>query len=210
MDTRMSHVLLLASKSPSRVMLLTDARIPFVMIPQNADETSCDIGSSFSDRVMNIALHKMENVILVPGGHDGEYCFVLTADTMVRDSKGVVHGKPVDRADAIKKIKGARAGSTACTAFCLDKKVWRGDRWSVSERITRVVLVDYLFDVPDEWLDRYFDDSPGLGCAGGAAVEHFGSQFLRSVQGSHSALIGLPLFELREALESLGFFNRCR
>ena len=32
-------------------------------------------------------------------------------------------------------------------------------------------------------------------CAGAAAVEGFGSQFLKMVDGSHSCIIGLPLYE---------------
>jgi septum formation protein len=203
----MKNILLLGSKSSSRVMLLKETRIPFVVIHQDADEKSCDLGKSFAERVTNIALQKMDHVVLDAGARDGAYCFVVTADTMVRDSKGVFHGKPIDRADAVKKIKGARAGSTACTTFCLDKKIWGNGVWSTEKRIIQTVEVSYIFDVPDTMIETYLDVSPGLKCAGGAAVEGFGSQFLRSVNGSHSALIGLPLFELREALEELGFFE---
>jgi septum formation protein len=204
----MKNILLLGSKSSSRVMLLKETGIPFVVIPQDADETTCDVGKSFSDKVMNIALHKMEQILVNPSTREGTYCFVLTADTMVRDSHGVVHGKPIDRDDAIKKIKGARAGSTACTAFCLDKKIWQEGVWLTEQRVMRTVEVSYIFDIPDEYIDIYLERSPGLRCAGAAAVEGFGSQFLRSVNGSHSALIGLPLFEVREALEGLGFFGK--
>jgi septum formation protein len=149
----------------------------------------------------------MNHIILPAGIKIGEYCFVLTADTMVQDASGVIHGKPIDREDAIKKIKGARHGSTACTAFCIDKKIWDGESWIIQKRITDSVTVSYLFDIPDAWIDIYLDTTLGQQCAGGAAVEGFGSQFLRWVTGSHSALIGLPLFEVRQALEQLGFFD---
>jgi septum formation protein len=187
-------------------MLLTEARIPFRTIPQDMDESQCALGLSFTDKVYHIALHKMDHVILPVGNKKDEYCFVLTADTMVCDASGTIHGKPIDREDAIKKIKGARNGSTACTAFCLDKKIWNGHVWVTQIRIAQYVTVNYVFDVPDTWIDIYLDTTIGQQCAGGAAVEGFGSQFLRSVNGSHSALIGLPLYEVREALEQLGFF----
>ena len=32
-------------------------------------------------------------------------------------------------------------------------------------------------------------------------------QFVQSISGSYSALLGLPLFELRQALTQLGFFD---
>jgi septum formation protein len=203
----MQNILLLGSKSPSRVMLLQEARIPFLVVPQNADESCCDVGLSLSDKVMNIALHKMSHVQLVFGTAEGERCFVLTADTMVCDARGVIHGKPIDRNDAVEKLRQKRKGATACTAFCLDKKTWNHGTWQTVQRTTKAVMVEYVFDVPDVWINTYFTVSPGLHCAGGAAVEQFGAQFLRSVNGSHSALIGLPMVELRESLEKMNFFS---
>ena len=50
-------------------------------------------------------------------------------------------------------------------------------------------------------------DADRAEAAGAVAVEECGSQFLQSIQGSHSGLIGLPMFELRQALTKCGFFN---
>lgn len=44
--------------------------------------------------------------------------------------------------------------------------------------------------------------------AGALFVEGFGAQFVKEVNGSYSAIIGLPMFEVREALEQIGFFDR--
>jgi len=203
--------LLLASKSPSRQMLLRESEIPFVVIEQDADESQCDWGLQLSQVVSHIALYKMEHAIVPAGNVIGQRCFVLTADTLSCDSNGVIQGKPVDREDAIAKIKSARAGSSLCTAFCLDRRVWNGSSWDVDERIAQHVEARYVFDIPDAWIDRYLDYTFPAGntpqqCAGAIAVEGFGGQFLRTLEGSHSAIIGLPLFEVREALEKLEFF----
>src|SRR5579864_8294380 len=96
------------SKSQSRRMLLEEAHIPFRVIEQNADETACDWTLPLEQLVMSIALHKMEHVMLPAGNQEEEVCFVLTADTMSHDSSGTIHGKPIDRNDAIAKIKAAR------------------------------------------------------------------------------------------------------
>jgi septum formation protein len=125
---------------------------------------------------------------------------------MSHDSMGVVHGKPVDRDDAIAKIKATAAGSFLCTAFCLDRKIWKSGAWVIEERIADVVSAEFTFAVPQNWLDIYLEKTPFLDVSGGIAVEKFGNQFLKTVQGSYSTIIGLPLFELREALEKLGFF----
>jgi len=42
-------------------------------------------------------------------------------------------------------------------------------------------------------------------CCGAGMVEGFGASFLKSINGSYSAVIGLPLFELRDALKKLDF-----
>lgn len=210
------NVLYFGSKSQSRRMLLEESQIPFITVNQDADESLCDWGLPLPQLVLSIALYKMQHVILPDGKHEGDRCFVLTADTMSHDKMGVVHGKPVDRADAVAKIKATAAGSFLCTGFCLDRKVWRpalqslGEvgkgAWVIEERIADVVSAEFMFVVPDNWLDIYLEKTPFLDVSGGIAVEKFGNQFLKMVQGSYSTIIGLPLFEVREALEKLGFF----
>ncbi len=201
----MNDLLLLASKSPSRKMLLEQAHIPFKVIEQDADESQCDWGLALPQLVQDIALHKMNHVIVPPGTNEGQHCFVLTADTLNTDLNGVIHGKPIDRADAIAKIKGARDGSRLCTAFCLDKKVWQDGKWIVAQREQRCVSAEYIFSIPDELIDLYLEKSSGLQTSNAIAIEEFGAQFLRSVHGSYTAIVGLPVFELREALSAVGF-----
>lgn len=204
----MKNILLLASKSPSRKALLTEAGINFMVVGQEADESQCDWGLTIDKLVSSITLHKMGAVILPDGKKEGEVCFVLTADTLSQDMDGVVHGKPVDRDDAIAKIKSARAGSRLCSAFCVDRRVWRAGMWEVDRREQRCVHSSFVFNIPDSWLDDYLEKSIGLNTANAIAVEGYGSPFLQSVSGSHSAIIGLPLYELREVLELIGFFEK--
>lgn len=201
------NVLYFGSKSKPRRMLLEEAQIPFTIVEQEADESQCDWGLPLSQLVMSIALHKMEHVILPNGNNEGDICFVLTADTMSHDKTGKIHGKPVDRADAISKIKAAREGSFLCTAFCLERRVWQSGKWVKQERIADVVSADFIYYVADEWIDYYLERTPFLDVSGAIAVENFGNQFLKTVNGSYSTIIGLPLFEVRNALEKLDFYH---
>lgn len=199
------NTLLLGSKSPSRQFLLRESGIPFALVSQDADETVCDYGLPLDQLVAAIALQKMEHVVLPAGEQEGDICFVLTADTLSQDKDGTVHGKPVDRADAIAKIKSARNGSQLFTAFCLDRCVWRNGVWHVEQRIKKQVGSEFLFYVPDEWIETYLDNSIGLQTANAIAIED-GIQYLKWIHGSYSTIVGLPMFELREALEEIGFF----
>lgn len=201
------NILLFGSKSQSRRMLLEESQIPFVTVDQDADESQCDWNLPLPQLVLSIALYKMQHVILPDGKHEGDICFVLTADTMSHDKTGTIHAKPVDRADAIAKIKATAAGdSFLCTGFCVDRKVWQDGEWVIEERIADIVSAKFTFVVPESWLDIYLEKTPFLDVSGGIAVEKFGNQFLQKVEGSYSTIIGLPVFEVRQALEKVGFF----
>lgn len=202
----MKYTLFLGSKSYSRKLLLDLAKIPYQVVGQDADETQCDWGLPMQKLVESIALHKMEHVIL-PAGKEGDSVFVLTADTLSLEHDGSISGKPVDRDDALNKIRRAREGMRTGTAFCLDKKVWRDGAWHIEKRIQRYVDAEYIFDIPEEWIEPYIEHSIGLKAAGAIAIEEYGAQFLKEVRGSYSTIVGLPLFEVREALQELGFFS---
>lgn len=201
-----NNTLYFGSKSAPRRMLLEQSQIPFIVVDQNADEAKCDWTLPLPQLVLSIALYKMQHVILPSGETEGQICFVLTADTMSHDKTGKIHGKPIDKEDAISKIKAAREGSFLCTAFCLDKKIWRDNKWEIEERIADIVSAEFLYYVPDEWIGYYLEYTPYLDVSGAIAVETFGNQFLKTVHGSYSTIIGLPLFEVRQALDKLGFF----
>ena len=202
----MKNILLLGSESHARQKLLTKAKIPFHVVGHTADETVCDWGMPFEQLLARIAVEKMNHVVL-PSGKEGDYCFVLTADTMGKDVDGKIHGKPIDKADAIAKIKSLRKGGIVASAFCLDKKQFKDGAWQVQERIEQVVTTKYEFDMPDEWIEKYLQAVPEYKTLSGAiTIEGYGAQFLKSINGSYTTIIGLPMFELREALQKLKFF----
>ena len=203
----MSHILLLGSASSSRQLLLTQACIPFKVIGHAACEDDIADQASLELTVQAIARYKMEHVIL-PAGQDGQIAFVLTADSMVADSAGKFHGKPKDRDDAITKLKIFAEGiSITATGFCLERRMFIDGSWVTQERIEKTVAAACEFIVPAHWFDRYFEHTKAMCAAGATAVEAYGMLFLKSIRGSYSAVMGLPLFELRESLELIGFFE---
>jgi septum formation protein len=202
-----SKILYLASSSRSRQVLLEEARIPFECIGHDADEEAADRALPFLALLQQIARDKMDYALLKPGVYEGQEIFVLSADSMGYDAQGVVHGKPTDREDAIKKIKSLGDKAVTGTAYCLDKKRWDGTSWIVIERQERVVEARYRFVIPDHWIDRYLEHSWAMIASGAIAVEFYGAQFLEWIDGSYTTVMGLPMFELRQDLEKLGFFD---
>ncbi len=203
----MNNILLLASQSNSRKILLQEAKIPFELIVQSADEQACDWTLPFEDVLKTIAVKKMEHAVL-PAREKKDYCFVLTADTMGQDNDGVIHGKPSSKSDVIEKIKALRQGGICGTAFCLDKKYYNGGSWHTEERILECVVTRYIFDMPDSWIEKYLESIPHYcDLSGGVTIQSYGAQFLKSIEGSYTTILGLPMFELRECYANSIFFE---
>ena len=201
----MNKKLFLGSKSRSRQELLKQSQIPYEIVNQDADETVCDWNKPFKEIVASIAEYKMEHVVL-PAGDTIGTCFVVTADTMTCNTDGSINGKPVDRDDAVQKIKSAKDGAITGTAFCLDKKIWRDNVWQTAQRIERYAQGSCSFNVPDEWLDIYLAQ-PFIYSSAETVSQGFGAQFVKEIHGSYTAIIGLPMFELRQALTEIDFFD---
>lgn len=54
-------------------------------------------------------------------------------------------------------------------------------------------------------MDAYLDQGEWLGKAGGYAIQGAAEGLIVSIQGSHSGVVGLPLFETRALLKAAGF-----
>ena len=199
------NILLLGSNSQPRKLLLDNAKIPYQILGHTADEELVDQSLDLQERVAAIARHKMEHVSL-PAGKEGQIIFVLTADSMGKSASGKVYGKPKSRQEAVTILEslGVQEHSTA-TGFCLDKKQYHNGAWQVIERVEKVVTARYQFEIPQHWIDRYLEHSWGLNASSAIAIEGYGEQFLKTITGSYTAVIGLPMFELRQALEQVDF-----
>jgi len=200
------NILLLASQSGSRRTLLSEAEIPFVQLDQYADEKACDWTLPLSQLVTSLAKYKMEQVIM-PSVMEGKELFVLTADTLTESLDGTILGKPESREHAKAMLQQVRAGARVGTAFCLEKKIYRFEKWQTIEQIVTYVEAQCIFDVPEHGIDAYFDTTQALSCSGSIMLDGYGAQFLKSINGSYTTILGLPICELRKALEKIGFFD---
>lgn len=199
--------LFLGSNSESRKVLLKNASISFTVIGHNADESSVDKLLPFEQKVLAIARLKMEHVFL-PSLKEDNKVFVLTADTMGKSAEGQVYGKPQNKKEAIKILHSLSCQRhTTATGFCIDKKKYYDGAWITEKRIEKVVAASYLFNVPENWIDRYLEHSWAMKASSAIAIEGYGEQFLKNITGSYTTVMGLPMFELRQALEEIGFFK---
>lgn len=202
----MKHVLYLASNSFSRKLLLEQAKIPFCVIEQFADESKIDRAQSFEQIVIEIAKLKMSCLQLPDGTAEGQLVFVLTADTMGLSASNRLLGKPKDRADAISMLKACQKGPQVTkTGFCLRKYQWLNNQWHLIAEVIDCDSANLYFDVPDEMMDFYLDNIPFLSVSGAVSIEGIGGQFCKYIEGSYESIIGLPMYKIRKALLSLEF-----
>lgn len=203
----MKHILYLGSTSKSRHRLLSQANIPFTIVPQTSDETVCDWSLPFGEIVTAIAVGKMAHVTL-PAGNEGDCCFVLTADTLCADERGTIFGKPESLEHARSMLRALQPSGRVGTAFCIERKIWQSGAWQTEKQTIQFIETAFRLSMSDNWIEAYIATVPGLYSISGALnVDEYGAQFLQSISGSYTALLGLPMVELRNALEAMSFFD---
>ncbi|HVO49210.1 MAG TPA: Maf family protein [Steroidobacteraceae bacterium] len=185
-----SPSLCLASVSPRRRELLSQIGVTYTVAAADIDE-SVRGGETPRQYVTRLAREKAMAV-----RRTGQLLPVLAADTTVV-LDGVIFGKPRDRADAIGML-GQLSGRTheVLTAVAL------ADAHAVKERLS-VSSVRFR-QLANEECAAYWDTGEPRDKAGGYAIQGLGAVFIESLQGSYSAVMGLPLFETAELLREAG------
>jgi septum formation protein len=206
-------ILYLGSKSKPRQKLVELAEIPFKVLEHESDECGIDLKQNFHDYVLEIAKHKMDHLILpeqpeVIDEQKQERIFVLTVDTLVQSCKSKeILPKPTDKDDAKRMLRILRNEEVeVVTGCCLDVKVWKNGEWrtETENHWTTSTLVEFCVD--EELLNKYFEKMPHAmhACTAGI-IEGYGANFLKSVKGSYTSVLGLPLYKLRQELKKMGF-----
>ncbi len=183
--------LVLASASPRRRDLL--ARIGVVpdrVVAPDIDETPLKAEQPRA-YVVRIAAAKAAAV----AHSEGEV--ILAADTTIALGRRIL-GKPADEAD-LRRMLGLLSSRrhhclSAVTVIAADGKV----RHRLSDTI-----VTFKPLTPAE-IDAYVKSGEGMGKAGGYAIQGRAEAFVRYLAGSHSGVVGLPLFETRALLLAAG------
>lgn len=179
--------LVLASRSPRRLELLTRLGIDPVVDPADIDETPHD----GEDPVAYVERMAREKADVVQRRRPDDH--VLGADTTV-DIDGRILGQPLDEAEARRMLR-ALSGRThrVHTGVCLS----RG-----SHDMKAIVVSSFVAFCPvtDETLDWYIGTGEWQGKAGSYAVQGLGATLVEGVRGSFSNVVGLPLRETAELL----------
>lgn len=205
----MVDTLYLGSQSSSRQRLLELARIPFKIIGHTSDEQPRLGTKDFQEYVRAVAHGKMRSLKLPePSKLDVPEIFTLTADTLVKNTQTQqVYGKPFSKDHAVKMIQSMRdVPVEIVTAVCIARFSHDNGQWrkGVQEDIISTTQVEFWID--DEMIESYFKVLPqALKSAGASIIEDHGLTYLKSIKGSFTGVIGLPMYEVRHVLKGMGF-----
>jgi septum formation protein len=187
--------LILASRSPRRAELLGRLQLAFSVRPVACDET-VRAGETPGGLVRRLAAEKAE---LAAADGDSQLP-VLGADTVVVVDD-VVLGKPVD-GDAglamLRQLSGRE--HVVMTAVAVSAVRGTDRHLDVAVSSSRV----WFADIDALELERYWATGEGRDKAGGYGIQGIGGILVRRIEGSHSGIMGLPLYETEALLRAAG------
>ncbi|MCK4499560.1 Maf family protein [Candidatus Babeliales bacterium] len=204
----MKNTLHLASGSVTRRKLLEESNIPYKIIKQHSDEPEIETNSA-TEQVLHLSADKIKCVDM-EGIDKTIDAFIITADTLVQTCKtSQIFGKPRDIQHAKYMMKTMREEAVDVITGCyLEKKHWNGTQWQTVACKQWTTKATLELHIPEGHEEEFIKIMPiSLHACGGTIVEGYGQQFLKSIQGSYSSLLGLPMYELKEMLRTLGFYK---
>ena len=185
--------LILASASPRRAALLAQAGIvPGEIVAPGIDESPLK-GELPRAHALRLARAKAEKVAA-----ERREALVLAADTVVACGRRILPkaGSAAEVARCLKLLSGRRHQVVTALALAQAGRPTR----------TRIVTTRVTFKrLAAGEIAAYCGSGEGAGKAGGYAIQGRAETFVKSINGSYSNVVGLPLYETLALLRGAGF-----
>ncbi|MEN9372621.1 MAG: hypothetical protein RIR79_173 [Pseudomonadota bacterium] len=194
----------LASQSPRRSQLLEQLGVRHELLLPDAEEDAEALETvlpneaprTYVQRITQLklqaALQRLQRRGLPPAP-------VLCADTTVALGRSIL-GKPADAADA-HRILSALSGHThrVMTAIAIG---------TIAQQAYRISESRVSFGwMTESDIANYIATSEPFGKAGAYGVQGKAAAYIERISGSYSGIMGLPLFETRQALALFGMMG---
>lgn len=191
--------LVLASTSASRRAMLTAAGVPHEAVASGVDERALEAGLRDVAPVALAATLAQAKALSVPAAPG---TLVLGCDSVLDAGEGAV-AKPASIEAARAQLLGLRGREhrlISAAAIAEDGGIF----WRASEVVTLRMRA-----FSDAFLDDYLAQEWGhiRHCVGGYRIEALGIQLFERIEGSHFAILGLPLLPLLDYLRERGVLS---
>ncbi len=196
-----SAFIYLASQSPRRRQLLEQIGVHCELLLPRADEDAealeaeraGELPAVYVERVTRAKLQAARARLRRSGLPDAP---VLCADTTVALGRRIL-GKPVDTAAAIATLS-MLSGRTHRVITAVALAAGRRERFAIST--SRV----HVAPLPAAAIEAYAAGGEPFGKAGAYAIQGRFAAWIERIEGSHSGIMGLPLFETARLLRGVG------
>lgn len=193
--------LYLASQSPRRRQLLQQIGVAHDLLLPGADEDAEALevalpGELPAAYVQRVTALKLKAAVARLKSRGLPTAPVLCADTTVALGRRIL-GKPLDAADALATLS-LLSGRThrVLTAVA----VHDGRRTRAAMSVSRV----RFHELPPSVIGAYVASGDAFGKAGSYAIQSALAGWIAHIEGSHSGIMGLPLFETAQLLRAAG------
>ena len=191
----------LASQSPRRRQLLDQIGVRFELLLPGADEDAealeaerpGELPAVYVERVTRAKLHAARLRLRSSGLPAAP---ILCADTTVALGRRIL-GKPLDADDAMATLRQL-SGRThrVITAVVVGIGAGRGACDWMAVNTSRV----HFAVLPPRVIESYIASGEPFGKAGAYAIQSSLAAWIARIEGSHSGIMGLPLFETAQLL----------
>jgi septum formation protein len=191
----MTKQLILASQSPRRAELLENMGFDFETMSADADESplpnECPI-----QLVSRLAHLKAQTVAEQLQDEVRSKSVILAADTLVV-AKDTVLSKPTDFQDFTRMMQSLSDSThTVMTGICV---------MDIQSHDSKVIESEVSFcKLARKDIENYWQTGEPQDKAGGYGIQGIGGQFVKSISGSYSSVVGLPMVETKQLLAEYG------
>lgn len=190
MVERKEQRMILASASPRRKKLLTEAGYKFRVAPSHVDESAFVCRGDTDEYVRVLALAKANDVARWYPNR-----LVIGADTIV-DFNGEIIGKPIDARDAERITRKLfSAPHKVITGMAI---VRINDAIEIVDSDTTIV---YPKKLTEEQISGHIRGNLWKGKAGAYGIQETGDEFVDRIEGSFTNVMGMPMELFERMLE---------
>lgn len=187
--------IILASESPRRKQLLTEAGFSFDVASLKVSEIP-DKNLNVNEQILDIARRKARAAFprLLASHPDG--FILISADTEVIFGGGPL-GKPQDRADAFRILKLLSGNyHEVKTAVCMIEG-------PENKELSRIETTKIFFKkLSDDEIWTYIETGEPMDKAGAYGIQGLGGKFVEKFEGPFDNVVGLPMQLVREMLSN--------
>lgn len=188
----MDQTIILASKSPRRQELLTQAGIPYIVEPSEVEEVITKI--SPWDVVMELASQKAKDIA---NRHRSEDVVIVGADTIVAYATDIL-GKPHTEQEAIQMLMRLRGAVhqvyTGVSIICPVS--------AIQKTFVEKTEVEFYPMTEQEVLD-YVRTGDCMDKAGAYGIQTSFCIYVKQIWGDYNNVVGLPVARLYQELKKI-------